>query len=178
MATPQKVLQTPFTLARLKNLVTINVTYSGYDPLVYSGQGTLPQLTEIGALEKVEVKVSRGAKERRELRVDANGMSGRIIEMVPGLVDFEVSFQYVWLYQASFMEACGFGGHDLEYQTKPLLFQLDMPAPASSKVPVKSLILKDCWLKDNPATFDVSAGKDDLRMIQSVTVACGGVEEI
>lgn len=174
---PEKVLKTPQTIARLKNLITISVTWGGYDAAV-SGivPSTLPQLTQVGALQKVEVKTMRGATARRELRVDQNNMSGRIIEMVPGLVEYEVNFDYVWLYSASFLEACGFAGHNLEYQTKPLIFQLDLPVPDGSGLTAKSLVLYDCWLKDNPALFDLE-NKDDLRIIQRVPIACGGVEE-
>ena len=104
----------PFTQSRLKSLIKIFGTYGGYqvDP---SGNSVLPNLSSlqlIGAITKVEVATNRGAMERRELNYD--GM-GKIQEMVPGLVDFDVKFNYVWLYRASFMEACGFAGHTLEY---------------------------------------------------------------
>ncbi len=176
MATPFLRTEIPFTQSRLKSLIKVFGTYGGYQPDP-SGQGTLPNLSALdllGAITKVEVKVNRGAAERRELNYD--GM-GRILEMVPGLVDFEVDFNYVWLYRASFMEACGFAGHTLEFQTRPMLFALQLPSPNPSTVPPKSLLLVDCWLKNNPAMFDVES-KDDLRIVQSVSVACGGIVEV
>jgi hypothetical protein len=176
MATPFLRTEIPFTQSRLKSLIKVFGTFGGYqvDP---SGAGSLPNLSAldlIGAITKVEVKTNRGAAERRELNYD--GM-GRILEMVPGLVDFDVSFNYVWLYRASFMEACGFAGHTLEFQTRPMLFALQLPSPNPATVPPKSLLLVDCWLKGNPAMFDVES-RDDLRIVQSVDVACGGIVEV
>lgn len=177
MALPPPVRQTgtPYTTARLKHLITIRGTYGGYDPTGALPSGKLPI---IGALEKVEVLTTRGSTARRQLAPGVNDMYGRILEMVPGLVEYEATFNYVWLYDASFMEACGFGGHALDYQIKPMLFQLELPGSQPTPgVNGRTLVLYDCWLKDNPATFDVTS-KDDLRIIQSVKVAVGGLEEI
>lgn len=176
MATPFKRTEIPFTQSRLKSLIKIKGTYGGYQPSIV-GNTSLPNLSSldlIGAVTKVTVDVKRGAAERRELNYDT---MGKILEMVPGLVDFDVKFSYVWLYQASFMEACGFGGHTLEYQTRPMLFALQLPSPDPAVVPVKNILLVDCWLKANPATFDVES-KDDLRIVQEVDVACGGIVEV
>jgi hypothetical protein len=176
MATPVLRTEIPFTTARLKSLVKVFGTYGGYqvDP---SGAGSLPNLSAldlIGAITQLTVDVKRGAQERRELNFDT---AGKILEMVPGLVDFEVSLNYVYLYRASFMEACGFAGHTLEFQTRPMLFSLLLPSPNPATVPPKSLLLVDCWLKSNPIMFDVE-GKDDLRIIQKVDIACGGIVEV
>lgn len=166
----------PFTQSRLKSLIKVFGTFGGYevDP---AGATVLPNLSNmalIGAITKVEVKTNRGAAERRELNYDT---MGKILEMIPGLVDYEVDFNYVMLYKSSFMEACGFAGHTLEYQTRPMLFALQLPTPNPASVPPKSILLVDCWLKNNPITFDVES-KDDLRIVQSVSVACGGIVEV
>jgi hypothetical protein len=176
MATPFLRNEIPFTQSRLKSLIKIFGTYGGYqvDP---AGNSVLPNVSGvelIGAITKVEVSVKRGAAERRELNYDT---MGKILEMIPGLVDYDVKFNYVWLYKASFMEACGFAGHTLEYQTRPMLFSLQLPSPNPSTVKPKSILLVDCWLKSNPANFDVET-KDDLRIVQSVDVACGGIVEV
>jgi len=174
MATPFKRQEIPFTQSRLASLIKIRGTFGGYVPDPATRFPTLSGLPLIGALQKVTVDVTRGAKDRRELNYDTYG---NIIEMVPGLVDFDIKFEYVWLYQASFLEACGFGGHTLEFQTRPMLFQLELPSPANSGIPTKTIVLSDCWLKGNPGTFDVTQ-KDDLRIVQSIDIACGGIIEV
>ena len=176
MATPFLRNEIPFTQSRLKSLIKIFGTYGGYqvDPAGATVLPNLSGLTLIGAVTKVEVDVKRGATERRELNYDT---MGKILEMIPGLVDYDVKFNYVWLYKSTFMEACGFAGHTLEYQTRPMLFALQLPSPNPASVPPKSLLLVDCWLKSNPAVFDVES-KDDLRIVQNVDVACGGVVEV
>lgn len=176
MATPVLRNEIPFTQSRLKSLIKVFGTFGGYQ-VDQSGNGALPNLSGlelIGAITKVDVKVNRGATERRELNFDTKG---KILEMVPGLVDFEVSFNYVMLYRAGFMEACGFAGHTLEYQTRPMLFALQLPSPTPDSVPPKTILLVDCWLKNNPVMFDVES-KDDLRIVQSIDIACGGIVEV
>jgi len=175
MAAPFLRTEIPYTQSRLKSLIKVFGTFGGYQPSI-SGPTTLPSLSGlslIGAVTKVEVDTKRGATERRELNYDT---MAKILEMVPGLVEYKVSFNYVWLYQASFMEACGFAGQTLEYQTRPMLFALQLPSPDPAVVPTKTILLVDCWLKANPATFDVES-RDDLRIVQSVDVACGGIVE-
>lgn len=164
----------PFTQTRLASLIKIKGSYKGYIPDGNRIPTDMGDQRFIGAVTKVKVDVNRGATERRELNFDTYG---NIIEMVPGLVSFDVSFDRVWLYESSMLEACGFGGHTLEFQTRPMLFQLLLPRPANSSVPDKTIVLVDCWLKDNPATWSVD-NKDDLRIVQTVNIACGGIFEV
>ena len=168
----------PYTQSRLKSLIKVFGTYGGYQvDITGDGPGTLTQLPPmslIGAITSVSVSPKRNATERRELNYDT---MAKILEMVPGLVDFEVKFKAVWLYRASFMEACGFAGMTLEYQTRPMIFSLQLPSPDPSSVPPRSILLLDCWLKANPAMFEVE-NKDDLRIVQEVDVACGGLSEV
>ena len=171
---PELRNEIPFTQSRLKSLIKIKVSYGGYKTDILGGPPVMPPLTLIGALTQAEVKVMRGAAERRELNYDT---MGKIIEMVPGLVTYDVKFKYVWLYAASFMEACGFAGHTLEYQTRPLMFELTLPSPDPAVLPEKKIQLLDCWLKDNPGTWDVEQ-KDDLRIVQDIDLACGGIREV
>ncbi len=164
----------PYTQARLASLIKVRGSLGGYVPDGNRIPSLGNQMQLLGAVTKVKVDVTRGSAERRELNYDTYG---NIIEMVPGLVSFDVAFDRVWLYEASMLEACGFGGHTLEFQTRPMLFQLLLPRPANSTVPDKTIVLVDCWLKDNPATWSVD-NKDDLRIVQTVNIACGGIFEI
>ena len=166
----------PFTASRLKSLIKVFVSYGGYqpDPSNPNNIPQLSQLTLIGSVNKIEIKNKREAAERRELNYDT---SAQILEMVPGLESFDVTFDYVMLYRANFMEACGFGGYELKNQTRPIVFALQLPSPTPSSVPYKTLLLRDCWILDNPHSFEVEA-KDDLRIVQSVPIACGGILEV
>jgi len=174
--TPFKRNEIPYTQARNKSLIKVFVTYGGYtpDPNDPTNLPTLSSLSLIGSITTVDLKTTRAAAERRELNFDN---AGEILEMIPGLASFEVSFKYVNLYRASFMEALGIAGHELKYNTRPFLFALQLPSPVPDQLPPKTLLLRDCWLLDNPLNFDVEA-KDDLRIIQEVPVACGGIIEI
>ena len=58
-----------------------------------------------------------------------------------------------------------------------MLFALQLPSPNPASVKPKSLLLLDCWLKGNPISFDVES-KEDLRIVQNVDVACGGIVEV
>ena len=173
MASLRQTLEIPKTNSRLKSLIKTYCSFGGYDPSL--GTPDLSSLQFLAALEKLEFPVKRGAHERRELNSDT---LGKILEMVPGLVDFEgCKMTYIWQYAASFLEACGFGGHTLEYQTRPMLFLLQLPSPNPTAIPPKNILLLDCWLKDNPAEFAVD-DKDDLRIKQVVELAVGGILQV
>lgn len=176
MATPFKRDEIPYTQSRLKSLIKVFATYGGYapDPNDPTNLPTLSSMQLIGSITKVDIKTTRQAAERRELNFDN---AAEILEMVPGLASFEVSMNYVMLYRASFIEALGFGGHELRYWTRPVLFALQLPSPVPASLPPKTILLRDCWGLDNPMMFDVEA-KDDLRIIQEVPIACGGMIEI
>lgn len=178
MATPVpfKRDEIPYTQARLKSLIKIYATFGGYqpDPNDPTAVPTLAQMKLIGAVTKVDYKNPRNAAERRELNYDT---FAEIQEMVPGLGSFEVSFTSIMTYAQTFMEACGFDGTDIRFQTRPLAFALILPSPTPDVIPSKVLILRGSWLKDNPVSFSVEE-KDDLRIIQEVPIACAGVIEV
>ena len=172
MADLRKILEPPKTLTRMKHLADVYVSFGGYDP----SQGTpdFAALTYLTALTRVGISIKRGAKERRELN-SAN--LGKIIEMIPGLVDFEgCELSYIWQYkQGSLIEACGFGGTTLEYQTQPLFLLIVFPAPNAADV--RKIVLSDVWFKENPIEVSVE-DKDDLRLVQKVPIAVGGIYEV
>lgn len=175
--TPFLRVETPDTQSRLRSLVSVHVSYGGYQIDQNSDGGaptSLPPWTLIGGLTKANIDITRGATPRRELNPDT---MGSIIEQVPGLVDYKVNFEYVYLYKASFLEACGFAGTDLKFQTRPLMFMLTFPSPDPATIPVKTLLLTDCWLGNNPISMGVD-NKDDLRIIQSIDINVAGVFEI
>ncbi len=169
-----KVLEVPRSISRSKALITL---YGGhYDPT--QGQNAASQLGSmffIGNVTSIEIPVNRGSAERRELNAST---LGQILEIVPGLVDFEgITLNHVVTYQSTFMEACQFGGHNLSYQSVPLFLVFVLPTPNASFAPVKNLLLESVWIKGNPLTFSVE-DKDDLRITQAVPLAVGNISEL
>lgn len=169
----RQVLEIPKHIARSKALITIYGTEGGYDPK--NGIPTLSSLKFIGNVTNIEIPVNRGSAERRELNA-AN--FGRIIEIVPGLVDFD-GFQLnsVVTYKETFLEACGFKGHALDFQAFPMLFLFRLPTPDPDQFPERTLVAESCWIKNNPLMFSVEE-KDDLRISQQVSIAVGQIREI
>jgi hypothetical protein len=166
-------LETPKHSARSKALVTVYGTYGGYDPS--EGFPDLSGLVQIMNLTSITINSNRDAKERREL--DASTL-GSIIEMVPGLVDFEnMEMNGIVTYKTSIIETCGFGGYDLRYQTHPMLLMLKLPSPNPSVVPERRLLLDKLWFKANPLEFSVE-DPSDVRITQKIPFACAGVREV
>ncbi len=174
MATPFLRTEIPFDTARLKSLIKVFATFGGYvpdpnDPNIIN----LSNLELVGAVNTVTLNETRAAAERRELNYDTHG---EIIEMIAGLGSFEISFTSIVLYKQTFMEACGFAGHELRFQTRPIAFFLELPSPDPAVISPKTLLLRGCKLLANPLSFDIEA-KDDLRIVQEVPVACAGIIE-
>jgi hypothetical protein len=174
--TPFSRVEIPWTSTRLKSLIKIYCTFGGYQPDP-NDPGALPSLSSlslVGAVRKVHIKTTRSSVERRELNYDTYA---EILEMVPGLASFELTFESVVLYQATFPEAIGFDGFDLKYNTRPTLFALQLPSPNPATLPPVTLMARDCWLNANVLDFDTEA-KDDLRIIQEIPMACGGIIKV
>jgi len=180
MATIRTSPQIPAHLARSKALVTIMGTIGGYDP--QQGFPSLSSFGFIGDVVSVEIPVNRGGTERRELNYST---LGAILEMVPGLVDFEgLTFKRIITYgQAALtqgggtmLEICGFDGPTLDYQSFPMAFMLRLPSPNPAYFPERRVILDKVWFQKNPLMFSVE-DKDDLRIIQEVTCLCGAIRE-
>ncbi len=171
----------PKHLARSKALTSIYATLGGYDP--EDGFPSLSALKFIGDVTEVTIPVNRGGTERRELNYQN---LGAILEMVPGLVDFEgLTFKRVVTYgQASesraggtMLEVCGFDGPTLDYQTHPMLFMLKLPSPNLARFPERRILLDKVWFQKNPLMFSVE-DKNDLRIIQEVSAMCGSIREV
>ncbi len=173
---PVKRDEIPFTQARLKSLIKIYVTYSGYqpDPNDPTAVPSLSTMSLLGAVTKITVKNPRGAQERRELNYDT---AAEIQEMIPGLPTFDVSIQNIMTYAASFLEGCGFAGGELRFQTRPVALALVLPSPTPTTIPPKIVFLRGVWLGDNASDFSVQEA-GDLRIIQDTPLHCAGLLEV
>ena len=169
-------IEIPKVEARSKALITLEGSLGGYNPLTESTQDALSRLVEIGNLTKITIPTKRGAIDRRELNART---FGQIKEIVPGLVDFDgIRLSNIITYKETFLQACGFvGGHTNDYQAYPMLFVLTLPSPEPSKFPVRTLLLEQAWILDNPYEFSVEE-KDDLRIVQDIELKVGRIREV
>ena len=169
--------ETPFTSARLKNLISIYAIYGGYIP-DFDDPGAPPQnmdsVVHVGDVTKVDIKQPRDGSERRELN---SKTFDQIKEMIPGLTKLEVRFSSIMTYKQNFLEACGVGGFNPSKQTRPMAFMLVLPSPIPTEVPARTLILSGCWFGDNPIDFDVTQ-TSDMKITQDVNIHCARITEV
>jgi len=171
--TPRDTLQIPITEARSKALVTLEGSYSGYNPLTTSITQALSNLQYIGNVEKIMLPNKRGASERRELKASTYA---QIKEIIPGLVDFEgAELQNVITYGQDFLQACGFtGGIGTDWQAFPMLLVLTLPSPDITIFPVLTFMCTKCWILNNPYQWDVTE-KNDLRITQRIELRMANI---
>ena len=175
----RSTVSVPSHIARSKALCTLSGTIGGYDGSA-GIPSSFPALEFIANVTSITIPTNRGSAERRELNA-ANW--GRIIEILPGLVDFEgLEMNNVVTYGATFAQACGLdasaaGGDnsfELDIQSFPMLFQIDLPTPNAALYPPRTLMLLPAWIKTNPINFSVEE-KDDLRIVQTISLAVGRI---
>jgi hypothetical protein len=176
---PRTTIDIPKVESRSKALITLEGSYGGYNPLTQTIQQALSNLVLIGNVSKISMPIKRGAVERRELNASNIQTAAQILEIVPGLVDFEgFRLNNIVTYQEDFLEACGFfGGRRLEYQSYPMLFVLTLPSPEPSVFPVRTFLIDKAWILDNPYEFSVEE-KEDLRITQEVELRLASITEV
>ena len=169
-------VEIPKQEARSKALITLEVSYGGYNPLTETASEALTRLVEVGNVTKITIPTNRGASERREL--NARNFA-EIKEIMPGLVDFEgIKLNNVITYKETFLQACGFqGGQSTHYQSYPCLFVITLPSPEPDRFPVRTLMLEKAWILNNPYEFSVEE-KDDLRITQDIEIRCANIREV
>ena len=174
MASPniRTTQEIPKVESRSKALITITGVIGGYDPLTQNLADVLGGAQFIGNVSKITLPNKRGMQDRRELNA-AN--FGEIMEIVPGLVDFEgMRWTNVITYQQDFLQACGFqGGLSTDYQSYPMLFILTLPAP--NPFLTRTLLINKAWIVNNPYEFSVE-DKDDLRITQEIDIRCASIQ--
>ena len=118
------------------------------------------QMVTIGAVKKLDRRISRNMTRRREL--DSN-VPGICVEIVPGAVTtFELTLDRAMLNKSSMLEAFGLSGvEDLIYQNIPIDVEEHRFSPDGSE---QIVTYKGCYFKDNPLTIDIDG---DWLIVQS-----------
>jgi hypothetical protein len=128
-----------------------------------------PAVTQIGAVQTLEINSTRDVNVWRELNYL---IAGKPIESYPGLPSYELNLTRVALYEANYLEAFGFEGFDIIKQNRPLVIKVVMKDPTD--VYTTSMLIYGVWFKDNPLNFDID-DVSDLRIIQDVSAVAAGI---
>jgi len=130
------------------------------------------KLTQLGAIQKVDIKQTRTINQWRNL--DASTY-GKIVETYPGLPNYSLTLDRLVLYEENVLEAFGFDGSDLIEQFKPFLIIISLFGPETAKTEKSNYtwIYHNCWFENFGLSFDIEAG--NLKMNQSTNVATAGV---
>ena len=121
------------------------------------------KIRSIGAVKKIDRRITRGMTRRREL--DSN-VPGITVEIVPGAVQtFEITIDRAMLNKSNMLEAFGIAGvEDLIHQNIPIDIEEHRFRPDGKE---QIVTYKGCYFKDNPQTVDIEG---DWLIIQSATL--------
>ena len=111
------------------------------------------KMKTIGAVKKLDRRISRNMTRRREL--DSN-VPGITVEIVPGAVtDFSITIDRAMLNKSSMLEAFGIASvEDLIYQNTPIDIEEHRFRPDGS---VQIVTYKGCYFKSNPQAVDIDS---------------------
>jgi hypothetical protein len=109
------------------------------------------QMRSIGAVKKLDRRISRNMTRRREL--DSN-VPGITVEIVPGAVtDFTLTISRAMLNKSTMMEAFGIAGvEDLIHQNIPIDIEEHRFLPDGKE---QIITYKSCYFKSNPQSVDI-----------------------
>jgi hypothetical protein len=111
------------------------------------------QMVSIGAVKKLDRRITRNMTRRREL--DSN-VPGITVEIVPGAVtDFSLTISRAMLNKSSMLEAFGISGvEDLIHQNIPIDIEEHRFMPDGKE---QIVTYKSCYFKSNPQSIDIDA---------------------
>lgn len=160
------------TNARLKPYLAISMgSYDGSKELTDGEILANTTLVEVGVCTKLSY--TNNTKGEGKYRVFNLNAPGKFREAVPGLPDYDLSFDTVVLYKQSILEALGYGAADVGYIDNPFVLQLTLMAPQGQAIRVWSF--RSCWFTNNP--YDWEANPSDMIMSQGLKVITAGVIE-
>ena len=118
------------------------------------------KILSIGAIKKIDRRITRSITRRRELDSNVPGIS---VELVPGAVtDFSITIDRAMLNKSSMLEAFGIASvEDLIYQNTPIDIEEHRFRPDGS---VQIVTYKGCYFKSNPQAVDID---NDWLIVQS-----------
>lgn len=119
--------------------------------IVIKATGPDGKMRSIGAVKKLDRRISRNMTRRRELDSNTPGIT---VEIVPGAVtDFSLTISRAMLNKSSMLEAFGITGvEDLIHQNIPIDIEEHRFMPDGK---VQIVTYKGCYFKSNPQTLDI-----------------------
>jgi hypothetical protein len=121
------------------------------------------QMISIGAIKKIDRRITRTNTRRRELDSNVPGIS---VELIPGAVtDFSITIDRAMLNKSNMLEAFGISGvEDLIYQNIPIDIEEHRFNPDGSE---QIITYKGCYFNSNPESVDIDG---NWLIIQSATL--------
>lgn len=121
--------------------------------IIIKATGPDGKMRSIGAVKKLDRRISRNMSRRRELDSNTPGIT---VEIVPGAVtDFSLTISRAMLNKSSMMEAFGITGvEDLIHQNIPIDIEEHRFLPDGKE---QIITYKGCYFKSNPQSIDIDA---------------------
>ena len=125
------------------------------------------KMRTIGAVKKLDRRITRNMTRRRELDSVVPGIT---VEIIPGAVTtFEITIERAMLNKSNMLEAFGISGvEDLIHQNIPIdIEEHRFTNVSGGGVQEQIVTYKGCFFRDNPLSLDIDG---DWLMIQSATL--------
>jgi len=144
---------------------------SALDPVSFmmSVAAMLGASKPIGSVDKIEITQTREI----ERIYSIGSYAFEPYRMVPKAIKTRLQLSSILLYSGDFLSKPGFSSWNLYYQQAPFIIRQDLVDP-SEPTKALSVLYFDCWIAENPCTFDLSATNNNL-VRQSIVVDCGRV---
>lgn len=169
--TVKKDYTIPWTQARLKPFMSLRMaTYDGTKDFSDTDILTIPMI-EVGGI--TAFKYTNDKKGGGMYREFNRQVSAKIREAYPGLPEYSLEFTNTVFYKKNLLEVLGYGLGDIGYMDKPLIIQVQLPAPSDS--PERTWTFRSCWINDNP--FEWEAKPSDMLISQKMSVLTAGIIE-
>ena len=123
----------------------------------------------IGSIEKIDISQTRDV----ERIYSIGSYAFEPYRMVPKSVKTKLTLSNVVLNSGDFLSAVGFSSWNLYYQQAPFIIRQDLVNPRD-QADVTAVLYFDCWISNNPCTFDLTGTNNNL-VRQQVEVECGRV---
>ena len=147
---------------------------SALDPAAFLAlvQTMLGTNKPVGSVDKIEI-----AQTREIERIYSIGSYAfEPYRMVPKAIKTRLTLSNIVLNDdasGDFLSKPGFSSWNLYYQQAPFIIRQDLVNPQTGNEPV-SILYFDCWIAENPCTFDLGPNNANL-VRQQIVIDCGRI---
>ena len=144
---------------------------SSIDPISYliSVMAILGASKPVGSVDKIDITQSREIE--RIYSIGAHAFEP--YRMVPKAIKTRLALSNIVLNNGDFLSKPGFSSWNLYYQQMPLILRQDLVNP-QKPTEALSVLYFDCWIAENPCTFDLTSTTGNL-VRQAIVMECGRV---